>query len=133
MAMAASVLEDRDHVKTHRAAVRAAALRIGLARAPQMALFVVVHCFLRPPGFCGTPGLDLDEHERLAIHRDEVDLRARAAKITLQDEVALASHMTFGNPLASASQCDPIEAVKTSAIRNPADSRAHPSRRQVGE
>lgn len=77
-----------------------------------MALLVGVHRFLRHPGLCRAPGLDLDEHERLAIHRDQVDLGPRAAKIALQDQVPLAPQMTLGDPLASTSQCDPIQTGK---------------------
>lgn len=99
-----------------------------------MALLVVVHRFLGHPGFRRAPGLDLDEYERVAIHRDQIDLGARAAKIALQDQVALAPQMTLGDPLTSASQCDPVQANKRAPpeiaqIREP----IHPGAKTAGE
>ena len=134
MAMAAAVFKDRDHVKAHRAVLCTMGLRVDLTGAPQVALLVEVHRFLGHPGFRRTPGLDLYEHERVAIHRDQVDLGARAAKIALQDPVALPPQMTLGYPLASASQCDPVQAGKRpppeiAQIREP----IHPRAKTAGD
>lgn len=77
-----------------------------------MALLVGVHRLLGHPGQRRSPGLDLDEHESLAIHRDQVDLDARAAKIALQYPVAAAAQMTLRDPFTPASQRDPIQTGK---------------------
>ena len=77
-----------------------------------MALLVSVHRFLRHPGLRRAPGLDLDEHQRLAVHRDQVDLGARATKIALQDPVAVPPQMTLRDPFAPAPQRNPIQAGK---------------------
>jgi len=134
MAAAVAVFKDRDHVKAHRAVVRATALRVDLAGALYMALLVVVHRFLGHPGFRRAPGLDLDEHQRVAINRDQVDLGARAAKIALQDKIALAPQMALGDPLTSASQCDTVQTNKRAPpeiaeIREP----IHPGAKTAGE
>src|SRR6185437_12663578 len=77
-----------------------------------MALLVRVHCFLGRSGLSRATRLDLDEYQRLAIHRDQVNLGARTAKIALQDPVTLALQMTLRDPFTSASQCDPVQAGK---------------------
>src|SRR3984893_111583 len=42
----------------------------------------------------GAAGLDLDEHHRLAIRRDQIDFGAGGAKIPLQYAIAAAPQMT---------------------------------------
>ena len=108
--------------------------RIYLARASQMALLVRVHRFLGRTGKRSAPGLDLDEYQRLAIHRDQVDLGARAAKIALQDTVTLPPQIALRNPFASPSQRDSIQAGKRAPpeiaqIREP----IHPGAKTAGE
>src|ERR1700682_3234506 len=89
-----------------------------------MPLLVGYHRFLWLPRSRRAPGLDLDEHQRLAVHRNQINLDAGCAKITLQNPVAAPPQMTFGDLFTPAPQRDPIEPGKRAQaeiaqIRNP--------------
>lgn len=131
---AGAVFQDRDHVEADRAAVHAMASGVHLARAPQMALLVPVHRFLGRSGKRRAPGFDLDEDQRFTVHRDQVDLCARAAKIAFKDPVSLSLQVALGDPLAPAPQRDPVKSGKRTPseiaeIREP----LHPRAKAAGE
>jgi len=58
-------------------------------------------CFERMPERYCRPGLDLDEHEFVAVACDEIDLALAAAPIALDDLVTGAPQVALGNRLTS--------------------------------
>ena len=53
------------------------------------------------PAVATAPRLHLDEHQRLAVHRDEIDFRSGRAKIPRNDPVADPPQILFGSALAA--------------------------------
>src|SRR5581483_8171677 len=100
---------DLDHVETHRAVLRMTAKRIHFGGAPQTALLERMDRFGGRAARCRAPGLDLDEHQRIAVERNQVDLGARCAEVALKDAIAAPPEMALGDTLAAPPQRHPVQ------------------------
>ena len=95
---------NRDDVEAHRDLVRAIARRKHFRRAPYLFLLALIDGFLRRTRITTAPRLHLDKHQRLAIHRNDIDLCSRRAKIPRNDPIAVAPQILLRRALPAPPQ-----------------------------
>ena len=111
---------DRDHVEPHSMLTRAIAACENSRGTPNLLLLAPIDRLSRRPRGNPDAALDLDEHQRLPVHRDQVDFRSGGAKISRQDSEPLALQVPFRKPLALlADRESGYLAVRSSRTRKP--------------
>ena len=90
----------RDHVESHRILSGSVAAREYSGGAPNLRLLAGIDRLAWRSRRSSDAALDLDEDQRLIVHRDQVNFRSRGAKIPRQDAKSPPLQVTFRELLA---------------------------------
>src|SRR5208337_1914140 len=95
---------NRHDIKAHLGLVRSITLRKSFRRAPHPLLLALIDGLLGRTRRAAPPSFHLDEHQSVAVHRDEIDLGSRRAKIPRDDPVTVPAQMLLSSALPAPSK-----------------------------
>ena len=108
--------EDTESIETHARVLRASLEKICADHRAKLAYLAGIDRFYRRAHHEAAPRFDLDEHERVAVERDDVDFAVARAEVPLEDLVARAREDVCGDVLDEVAKFFGGEGVGTASV-----------------